>query len=51
MPSPTATHACVATNPHCKGSCSGYGTRNICPPLIVLAVLSTQPSRTDPPAA
>jgi len=51
MQSATATNACVATNPHCKGSCSGYGTRSICPPLIVLAVLSTQPSRTNPRSA
>ena len=37
----SATNHCAATNPHCKGSCSGYGTQTVCPPLIVLAVLST----------
>lgn len=42
MQSATASNQCAATNPHCKGVCSGYGTQTICPPLIVLAVLSTQ---------
>ena len=42
MQSATATNTCAATNPHCKGACSGYGTQAVCPPLIVLAVLSTQ---------
>ncbi len=41
MRSITATNNCAATNPHCKGICSGYGTQTVCPPLIVLAVLST----------
>jgi hypothetical protein len=42
MHSATATYHCAAVNPHCKGTCSGYGTQTVCPPLIVLAVLSTQ---------
>ena len=33
MQSATASNTCVATHPHCKGSCSGYGTRSICPPI------------------
>jgi len=41
MQSATATSTCAATNSHCKGACSGYGTQSVCPPLIVLAVLST----------
>ena len=40
MQAANATHDCAATNPHCKGVCSGYGTQTVCPPLIVLAVLS-----------
>lgn len=48
MPSETATRTCVATHPHCKGSCSGYGTQSVCPPLIVLAVLSAQQPESDP---
>ena len=46
MQSVTATSSCAATSPHCKSVCSGYGTQTVCPPLIVLAVLSTQ--RPDP---
>jgi hypothetical protein len=42
MQSATATSSCAAINPHCKSVCSGYGTQPDCPPLIVLAVLSTQ---------
>jgi hypothetical protein len=42
------TNTCAATNPHCNGVCSGYGTQTVCPPLIVLAVLSTQ--RPEPAA-
>ena len=40
MQTASATNDCAATNPHCKGVCSGYGTQTVCPPLIVLAVLS-----------
>jgi len=40
--SATAVNRCIAANPHCKGACSGYGTQTVCPPLIVLAVLSSQ---------
>jgi hypothetical protein len=47
MQSATATNTCAATNPHCKGHCSGYGTQTVCPPLIVLAVLSTQRPETS----
>jgi hypothetical protein len=48
MESATATNTCAATNRNCKGTCSGYGTQTVCPPLIVLAVLSTQ--RPEPSA-
>jgi hypothetical protein len=51
MPSATAANTCAATNPHCKSVCSGYGTQNVCPPLIVLAVLSTQKPETGTPSA
>ena len=40
MQAANATNDCAATNPHCKGVCSGYGTQTVCPPLIVLEVLS-----------
>jgi hypothetical protein len=49
MQAATATNTCAATNPHCNGVCSGYGTQTVCPPLIVLAVLSTQ--RPEPTTA
>jgi hypothetical protein len=39
---------CADTSKCCIGPCSGYGTRIDCPPLIVLAVLSVQP--TEPSA-
>jgi predicted metal-binding protein len=37
-----ATKICASANSRCKGACSGYGTQAACPPLIVLAVLSSQ---------
>ena len=47
----TATNACAATHPQCKDECPGYGSQTVCPPLIVLAVLSTtRPDSTPPPA-
>ena len=39
---------CADTSKSCTGACPGYGTRTDCPPLIVLAVLSVQP--TEPSA-
>lgn len=39
---------CADAGKSCTGPCPGYGTRSDCPPLIVLAVLSTQP--TEPSA-
>jgi hypothetical protein len=50
MESATATNHCAATNPHCKGVCSGYGTQSVCPPLIVLAVLSASKPDASQPA-
>ncbi len=32
---------CSSTTKSCAGNCSGYGTRTQCPPLIVIAVLSS----------
>lgn len=32
---------CSTNIKSCAGSCSGYGTRTQCPPLIVIAVLSS----------
>jgi predicted metal-binding protein len=40
-----AASSCAANNRTCNGVCSGYGTQPECPPLIVLAVLSTRASR------
>ena len=42
MQSAAVAKTCAAANPRCKGICSGYGTQTACPPLIVLAVLSSQ---------
>ena len=39
--------ACAETNKCCAGPCPGYGTRTDCPPLIVLAVLSVQPTEPN----
>jgi hypothetical protein len=39
---------CADISKSCTGPCPGYGTRTDCPPLIVLAVLSAQP--TEPSA-
>jgi predicted metal-binding protein len=39
--SKAATNSCIANNRTCNGICTGYGTRAVCPPLIVLAVLSS----------
>ena len=44
----TATNACAASHPQCKNECPGYGSQTVCPPLIVLAVLSsTRPDTTQ----
>jgi len=43
----TVTNTCAA---RCKNECPGYGSQTACPPLIVLAVLSTtRPENTRPP--
>ena len=46
----TATNACAANHPECKNECPGYGSQTVCPPLIVLAVLSTARSDNRPPS-
>jgi hypothetical protein len=38
---------CADTSKFCTGPCPGYGTRTDCPPLIVLAVLSVQPTEPN----
>jgi hypothetical protein len=38
---------CSSPKSPCQGHCPGYGTRSSCPPLIVLAVLSTSPGSQD----
>lgn len=41
MLNPTSLRAsCSSSAQTCVGSCSGYGTRSNCPPLIVIAVRS-----------
>lgn len=48
MQTTTIKHQCAAQHQFCSMPCTGYGTQAACPPLIVLAVLSTQqaPSRS-----
>jgi hypothetical protein len=36
-----------ADRPYCAAPCVGYGTTNSCPPLIVLAVLSSEQLAMD----
>jgi hypothetical protein len=43
MQSATSSH-CSHLDKTCSGICTGYSTTNSCPPLIVLAVLSTMPA-------
>jgi hypothetical protein len=42
MQSPTHAYSCANPHTSCQGPCTGFGTQAACPPLIVLAVLSTQ---------
>jgi hypothetical protein len=44
---PNAAKSCGANNRSCNGICSGYGTRQDCPPLIVLAVLASSASSAE----
>lgn len=47
MPFANEQKKCGTLRPKCGSPCPGYGTSTVCPPLIVIAVLSTQQAMQD----
>jgi hypothetical protein len=42
MPSAHAKKICAVPITYCSAPCPGHGSSQLCPPLIVIAVLSAQ---------